>query len=348
MSLRLFHDPGFVAPIGRHVMPMRKFALVAEQLRQRPGFEICFPGRVTEQDLLRVHTPGYVTAMKTGMPRQLAESQKFPWSPELFSSVQLTNGAVLAAARIALKDGVSGALASGFHHAFSDHGEGFCTFNGLVIALEALRAEGFIQSAAILDLDLHYGNGTASLMESRPWIKALSIYGSDYMNNIPFRDVRTPRHSDGENHRSAAIVPSEDDGAAIQCLLDEHLPWLIEGRRPDILLFQAGADPLRDDPYSPLGLDQADLLSRDRRVFSFAKAQALPVAWVLAGGYAPDVQKVVGVHVNTAIACREVYGSPPRSSSGLPAATEGLIETKTTSWTSLLPGSSRRRRVREK
>jgi acetoin utilization deacetylase AcuC-like enzyme len=128
--------------------------------------------------------------------------------------------------------------------------------------LEALRAEGFIQSAAILDLDLHYGNGTASLMESRPWIKALSIYGSDYMNNIPFRDVRTPRHSDGENHRSAAIVPSEDDGAAIQCLLDEHLPWLIEGRRPDILLFQAGADPLRDDPYSPLGLDQADLLSK--------------------------------------------------------------------------------------
>jgi len=236
LSLRLFHDPGFVAPIGRHVMPMRKFALVAEQLRQRPGFEICFPGRVTEQDLLRVHTPGYVTAMKTGMPRQLAESQKFPWSPELFSSVQLTNGAVLAASRIALKDGVSGALASGFHHAFSDHGEGFCTFNGLVIALEALRAEGFIQSAAILDLDLHYGNGTASLVESRPWIKALSIYGSDYMNNIPFRDVRTPRHSDGENHRSAAIVPSEDDGAAIQCLLDEHLPWLIEGRRPDILL----------------------------------------------------------------------------------------------------------------
>src|SRR4029077_1505767 len=193
-------------------------------------------------------------------------------------------------------------LASGFHHAFADHGEGFCTFNGLVVALEALRAEGRIRSAAILDLDLHYGNGTASLAASRPWIKALSIYGSDYADNVPYRDVSVRRHTDGENHFSAPISPSENDGDCLQRLLDHHLPCLMEGSRPDLLLFQAGADPLRDDPYSPLSLDQGDLFLRDKKVFTFARTNGLPVAWVLAGGYAPDVQRVVDVHVNTAIA----------------------------------------------
>ena len=155
-------------------------------------------------------------AVKTGTPRELAESQKFPWSPELFSSVLLTNGGVLAAARTALAERVSGALASGFHHAFADHGEGFCTFNGLVIALDTLWAEGRIRSAAILDLDLHYGNGTASLVASRPWIRALSIYGNDYADNVPHRDVTVRRHSDGDNHFSVPILPSENDGASLR------------------------------------------------------------------------------------------------------------------------------------
>ncbi len=309
MNLRLYHDPGFAAPIGDHVMPMRKFALVAEELRKKSGFEICSPRSLSEADLLRVHTSEYVSAVKTGSPRELAESQKFPWSPALYSSVLLTNGGVLDAARTALDEGISGALASGFHHAFADHGEGFCTFNGLIVALEALRAEGRIQSAAILDLDLHYGNGTASLAASRPWIKALSIYGNDYANNVSYRDVSARRHTDGENHLSAPISPSKNDGEHLQRLLEEYLPWLIKGSRPDLLLFQAGADPLRDDPYSPLNLDHRDLFLRDKKVFAFARANSLPLAWVLAGGYARNVQKVVDAHVNTAIACLESYNS---------------------------------------
>ena len=307
MKLRLYHDPGFAAPIGDHVMPMRKFDLVAGELSKKPGVELCAPQPVSESDLLRVHTPDYVRAVRTGLPRELAESQKFPWSPALYPSVLLTNGGVLAAAGTALEQGVSGALASGFHHAFADHGEGFCTFNGLIVALEALRAKGLILSGAILDLDLHYGNGTAALAASRPWIKALSIYGNDYANNVPHRDVSVRRHTDGANHLSIALSPSGNDGEQLRSLLDEHLAWLIEGDRPEILLFQAGADPLRDDPYSPLNLDHQDLLERDRKVFAFARTHGLPVAWVLAGGYAPDVQKVVDAHVNTAIACLEIY-----------------------------------------
>jgi acetoin utilization deacetylase AcuC-like enzyme len=307
MPLKLFHHPGFAAPLGDHIMPMRKFVLVADALRSTPGIEIAPPEPISETDLLRVHTSEYLAAIQSGHPRELAESQKFPWSPELFPSVLLTNGGVLAAARTALVARVSGALASGFHHACSDHGEGFCTFNGLVVALEALRAENLIQSAAVLDLDLHYGNGTASLAASRPWMRALSIYGNDYARNVPHRDVRERHHDDGPNHFSVPIIPGEDDGKNLDALLETHLPWLIKNGRPDLLLFQAGADPLRDDPYSPLDLNHDDLLHRDSKVFAFAKNHGIPIAWVLAGGYTSDVQKVVQVHVNTARACLDTF-----------------------------------------
>ena len=306
--MKIYHHPGFAAPIGEHIMPMRKFALVADRLREFPDIKIVPPPSVAESDLLRVHTPEYVAAIQSGQPRELAESQKFPWSPELFPSVLLTNGGVLAAADTALENGISGALASGFHHACAGHGEGFCTFNGLVVALEALRTAGRIQTAAVLDLDLHYGNGTASLAASRPWMKALSLYGNDYWDNVPYRDVTVRHHEDGPNHFSAPIIPTGgNDGENLNRLLDEHLPWLVEGTRPDLLIYQAGADPLRDDPYSPLDLTHEDLFLRDKKVFAFAKAHSIPIAWVLAGGYTPDVEKVVQVHVNTARAGLEVY-----------------------------------------
>jgi acetoin utilization deacetylase AcuC-like enzyme len=179
----------------------------------------------------------------------------------------------------------------------------------LVVSLEALRAEGKIRTAAVLDLDLHYGNGTASLAGSRPWLRALSIYGNDYWLNACYRDVRERHHGDGTNHFSVPLIPSGgSDRGVLMDALDQNLAWILESGRPDILLYQAGADPLRDDPYSPLDLSHEDLMERDRRVFEFAKANALPVAWVLAGGYSKDIRKVVDVHVNTALVWREVLG----------------------------------------
>lgn len=308
--MKIFHHPGFAAPLGEHIMPISKFALVAERIREvLPEVVIASPTPVTEVDLARVHTREYIEAIRTGEPCELAESQKFPWSPELFPSVCLTNGGVLAAARQALEAGSSAALASGFHHSCADHGEGFCTFNGLVVALEALRVERKIQSAAVLDLDLHYGNGTASLAESRMWLRALSIYGNDYWRNVYYRDVRERRHQDGMNHFSVPLIPTggSDRGVLMEAL-EQNLEWLLANGRPDILLYQAGADPLRDDPYSPLNLSHGDLMERDRLVFEFAKANGLPVAWVLAGGYSKDIRKVVDVHVNTALAWCEVFG----------------------------------------
>lgn len=302
-----FYHPGYAAPIGDHVMPIRKFGLVADGLRAAADVRLVAPEPVGEVDLRRVHSAEYLGAIKTGEPRALAESQKFPWSPELFPSVCLTTGGCLAAAREALASGVSAALVSGFHHAGADHGEGFCTFNGLVVALEAMRAAGEIQMAAVLDMDLHYGNGTAALARSRPWLLALSIYGNDYRDNVAYREVALRRHEDAENHRSFAL-PAGCNRTTLLRVMDEALP-LIAARRPEVLLYQAGADPYFEDPFSPLALDHDDLRARDRHVFAFAQKNRIPIAWVLAGGYTEDVTKVVRVHLNTFEAWREIYGS---------------------------------------
>jgi acetoin utilization deacetylase AcuC-like enzyme len=304
--LTAFYHPGYAAPIGDHPMPIRKFSLVAEGLRDFVDVRLVEPSAVTEADLLRVHARGYIEAIKTGEPRALAQAQKFPWTRKLFPSVCLTSGGCLAAAREALRSGVSSALVSGFHHACADHGEGFCTFNGLVVSLEAMRAAGEIRTAAVLDMDLHYGNGTAQLAASRPWLFALSIYGNDYWNNVPYRDVSVLYHEDGENHRSFAL-PAGCDRATMFRIMDEALP-LIVAQRPDVLLYQAGADPYFEDPYSPLALDHDDLRARDEKVFAFARQHQIHIAWVLAGGYTEDVTKVVRVHLNTFAAWRKIHG----------------------------------------
>jgi acetoin utilization deacetylase AcuC-like enzyme len=302
-----YHHPGFAAPIGDHVMPMRKFQLVADALAGRRAVRVEAPAPAAAGDLRRVHSGAYVEAVRSGEPRALAESQKLPWSPALWPSVRLTNGGALAAAARALDDGASAALASGFHHAHADHGEGFCTFNGLVVAAEALWAAGRVRSVAVLDLDLHYGNGTASLCGSRPWLFNCSIYGNDYQANTPYRDVETLRHRDGPNHVSFAL-PNGSGRRELFAALEQGTAAILAWGRPDLVLYQAGADPYREDPYSPLELDVDDLRERDRRVFAWARREGLPLAWVLAGGYTPDVSKVVEVHLGTFDAAAAVYG----------------------------------------
>jgi len=302
-----YHHAGFAADIGQHVMPMRKFQLVADGVASWRSVRVEAPAPIAPAALRRVHTDAYVEAVRSGAPRELAESQKFPWSPALWPSVLLTNGGALAAAERALGDGAAAAIASGFHHAHADHGEGFCTFNGLVVAAEALRAAGRVKSVAVLDLDLHYGNGTASMCAGRPWLFNCSIYGNDYWHNKAYRDVEHRRHSDGPNHVSFAL-PNGSGRAEMLDALARGMQAILAWGRPDLLLYQAGADPYREDPYSPLNLDHADLRERDRTVFAWAKREGFPTAWFLAGGYTPDVKKVVDVHLGTFEAAVSVYG----------------------------------------
>lgn len=290
-------------------MPMRKFQLVADVVREWDFVSLETPDPLSEADVLRVHDAAYVEAIKTGSPRGLAESQKFPWSPAIYPSVLLTSGGVYAASRRALDTGIAASLCSGFHHSHAARGEGFCTFNGLIIAIDRLLAEGAIRTAAVLDMDLHYGNGTALLLHDRPYARQLSIYGNDYWDNTPYSEVSTRHHIDGANHYSVAL-PNGCDRATLLGIMADSLPTLVTAGKPDLLLYQAGADPYFEDPYSPLKLDHDDLLERDRVVFQFARAHAIPIAWVLAGGYTKDVSNVVKVHTNTFLAARDVFGGP--------------------------------------
>jgi acetoin utilization deacetylase AcuC-like enzyme len=309
MRLLAFHAEGYAADIGAHVMPMRKFSLVRAAI-EKEGLPYSFrePAPASDESLLRVHTAEYVRAIDCGEPRALAESQKFPWSAGLARAVRLTNGGCIAAIDEALQSGVAANIASGFHHAHADHGEGFCTFNGLVVALEHARARGAIRRALVVDLDLHYGNGTASLFATRPDFFNLSIYGNWYEKNRADRDVDTRRAPDTDNCRSVP-VPNGADGARYLAIIEAELDPAIERARPDVILYQAGADPYREDPYSPLDLGTNDLYARDRLVFEACKRIGVPVAWVLAGGYTPDIERVIAVHVGTARAAAEVFSS---------------------------------------
>ncbi len=305
---RVYYSPRYIASIGDHIMPIHKFALVHQGIVDTglPARHVV-PAPISDEDLLRVHTREYLDAIATGEPLALAQSQKFPWSPELADAVRWTNGGTVEAAFAAMADGVAGNLASGFHHSHAAYGEGFCTFNGLIVALQKLREQGKIQRGLVLDMDLHYGNGTASLLESRPWAHQLSIYGNWYKKNLAYRDVTAERAVDTENAVSVA-VPAGANGEQYLAILESSLPAAIERSTPDILLYQAGADPYREDPYSPLDLGHEDLMARDRRVFEIAKAAGIPVMWVLAGGYTKDTSKVVQVHVNTFRASHAVFG----------------------------------------
>lgn len=303
--MKVYYHPGFAAPLGdAHTMPIGKFALVAAGLAEFPDVEIVAPAPLIPKELLEIHTTEYVTAIQTGEPRTLAESQKFPWSAALFPSVCLTNAGVWAAAKSALESGVSAAVASGFHHAHATHGEGFCTFNGLIVAAEACR--DITGGVAVLDADLHYGNGTASFAPTRPWLRAASVYGNDYVNNVPYRDATILRHEDGSNHTSFPVAP----GAGIEVYLSQMQAawdWLLRDGKPGLLLYQAGADPYREDPYSPLDLGIEDLKRRDHWVFQRCREAGIPVAWVLAGGYTKEIEKIVEIHLNTFRVCLETY-----------------------------------------
>jgi acetoin utilization deacetylase AcuC-like enzyme len=297
--MRLFWSANYAADIGEHIMPMRKFALVRERVAELgPSIRVEEPEPARDEDLLRTHTAEYVRAVATGEPRALAESQKFPWSAELAESVRWTSGGCIAALFAALENGVAGNLASGFHHAHADHGEGFCTFNGLCVALDRALAEGRIRRALVVDLDLHYGNGTAALFASRPDFHNLSIYGSWYARNRASRDVDAERAPDTDNCWSIP-VPNGTAAARYLALVSEALGPAIDRARPDVILYQAGADPYREDPYSPLDLGTSDLAERDRIVFRTAREAGVPIAWVLAGGYTRDIAKVVDVHMGT-------------------------------------------------
>lgn len=308
----VWHE-AYEVDLGPHVYPTAKYRLVLERLLAEGMIapdQLRRPAPVSEAQLLLAHDPLYVRTIATGLSRDEELVLEVPFSPALRSAALLSAGGTLLAGRLARERGVAVHLGGGFHHAFADHGEGFCLVNDVAIAIRALQREGAIRRAAVIDCDVHQGNGTAAIFDGDPDVFTLSLH---QQYNYP-----------------AAKPPSDrdvglEDGAGDErylSLLRRHLPEVFEWHHPDVVFYLAGADPYREDQLGGLGLTLAGLEQRDALVLGFAARARSAVAVTLAGGYARQLADTVEIHCNTVRVAQRVLdetgpGYFTRSSRGL-------------------------------
>ncbi|HEX2695282.1 MAG TPA: histone deacetylase [Acidobacteriota bacterium] len=275
---------------GKHIFPVVKYRILYERLLELGARKESFllPEPVSDEDVLRVHTAKYLRKLKTGTLSTLEiQALEIPYSPELVKFALLSAGGTALASSEALKDGLALHLGGGFHHAFPDHGEGFCVLNDIAVAVSKLLAEGRIRKAMIVDCDLHQGNGTAAAFAGESRVFTFSIHQMDIYPS--------------EKVASSLDVGlwSGDGDAAYLAALREHFPKLYAEFRPDLVIYVAGADPYRGDQLGGLDMTIEGLKQRDAIVIGEARKLKVPVAVVLAGGYALAVEDTVAIHLNT-------------------------------------------------
>lgn len=298
--MRVFHSDRYAIPLPPgHRFPLDKYRRLRELLLSH---EVLMPAELEEsvpverEALLRAHTPSYVDAVLLG---RLTEAEQrrmgFPWSEGLVIRSRASVGGTLAAARSALEHGIAGNLAGGTHHAFAEHGEGYCVFNDIAVTLRTLQAERRIARAVVVDLDVHQGNGTAAIFEGDDSVFTFSMHGE---HNFPFHKTRSSRD-----------VGLEDDAgdAAYLELLADHLPQVLEAAGADLLVYQAGVDPLAEDTLGRLCLTHQGLRERDRMVLEAAWCRGLPVVLTLGGGYAKPIEPTLEAHLGTYEMARQVF-----------------------------------------
>ena len=293
----VFH-PKFNLELGPHVFPAHKYRLLRERLLESGlarAEDFVEPPPASDEDLLRVHTPEYVRKCESGdFTSDEARLLEVPWSKALVEAFRWAAGGAIEAGRRALADGCAILIGGGFHHAFADHGEGFCLLNDVAIAIRALRASRAIERAAVIDLDVHQGNGTAAILGSDAKTFTVSLH---HEANYP--GVKPPSTID--------VGLAEDVGDdAYLAALEEPLAAAL-AFRPDLVLYLAGADPFEQDLLGGLKLTFEGLWERDRRVLAACRKAAIPVALSLAGGYALRPADTVTIHFNTVVAAAKVF-----------------------------------------
>jgi acetoin utilization deacetylase AcuC-like enzyme len=283
----------FPLPEG-HRFPIAKYELLRQRVVAAGLGTVREPDRIDRESLLRVHTPRYVDAFTAGtLAADEMRRLGFPWSPELVERSYRAVGGTLAAAQHALAEGVAMNLAGGTHHAFPDRGEGFCVFNDVAIAIRVLQSEGRIERAAIVDLDVHQGNGTNEIFAGDDTVFTFSMHGR---RNYPFTKV--PGSLDVELEDGC----TDDEYLA---LLVDALPKALAAARPDLVVYLAGADAHEDDRLGRLKLTAGGLARRDVIVLEAAREVGIPVAVTIAGGYGRDIENTVAIHVETARLCAD-------------------------------------------
>jgi acetoin utilization deacetylase AcuC-like enzyme len=270
-----------------HRFPLAKYVRLRDEVIAR---SLLSPDAVEEPDRIErwalelVHQPAYVQAVLDGSltPVELRRLG-LPWSPGLRERSLRTVQGTVEAARDALAHGLGIALAGGTHHAFPGHGEGFCVFNDVAVAIRVLQREGRITRAVVVDLDVHQGNGTARVFTGDPDVYTFSMHGA---RNFPFRKERSTLDVE---------LPDGCGDGEYLATLDRHLAAVLDEARPELVVYLGGADPYHDDRYGRLGLSMAGLEARDERVFDAVRRRGLPLVLTMAGGYARRIEDVVTI-----------------------------------------------------
>jgi acetoin utilization deacetylase AcuC-like enzyme len=326
IPFKLIYSNDYFLPIGAHVFPAEKYRRVHDQLI-RDGVaepsDFVTPQPAPDRDILLVHTPEYVKKLKTGtLSRREEQEMEVPYSPELVRAFWLAAGGSILATEHALRDRVGFNIGGGFHHAFPDHGEGFCMIHDVAVAIRRLQRDGKIRTAMTVDCDVHHGNGTAAIFAGTRTPSEPLPSTSAALNRAPAGTIRHAHAGDvftislhQHNNYPASKPPSSIDVDLPDGIGDDdYLAWLdnalSSGLRqfdPELICYVAGADPYREDQLGGLALTLEGLKRRDELVFRVAKARNIPVMVTYAGGYARKVEDTVTIHCNTVVAAKEVF-----------------------------------------
>ena len=298
-----------------HRFPIEKYALLRDAVLTEgivPPERMHDPERASREALLRVHTPDYIDRFTAGRLTEIEIRRLgFPWSEQLVERSYRAVGGTLGAARGALDHGVAMNLAGGTHHAFPGHGEGFCVFNDVAVAIRALLDERAIARAAVIDLDVHQGNGTHAIFAGDERVFTFSMHGE---RNYPYRDA--PVIDASESRRYGLRVPGTRDVDLPEgCGDDEYLdtlaaelPRVLAAARPDLVVYLAGADPHEGDRLGRMKLTFDGLARRDAFVLESCREVGIPVAIAIAGGYGREIRDTVRIHTTTARIAAGFFG----------------------------------------
>src|ERR1700683_5308710 len=331
LPFKLVYSEEYYLPIGQHVFPAEKYGRVHDRLIQTGVAEdndFLTPAPAADEDILLVHTPEYVQKLKTGtLSRREEMEMEIPFSPELVRAFWLAAGGSILAAQQALTDRVAFNIGGGFHHAFPDHGEGFCMIHDVAVAIRRMQRDGKIRTAMTVDCDVHHGNGTAAIFAAAPTASdplpsvSPSTLSSPQPGKTKIRgahagDVFTISLHQHNNYPAGKPASSIDVDLPDGVGDDDYLAWLDQalssGLRqfdPDLICYIAGADPYREDQLGGLALTIEGLKKRDELVFRVARARDIPVMVSYAGGYARDVEDTVTIHSNTVVAAKEIFAA---------------------------------------
>jgi acetoin utilization deacetylase AcuC-like enzyme len=291
------YSEGYYADIGAHVFPVEKYRLVYRQLQTRGVIDgnLVEPAPASEADLLLAHDPDYVRDLIQARANEATLSSELPISKEIIRASLLVTGGTIRACEEALRRGCAVNLSGGFHHAFPDHAEGFCYINDMAVAVRKVQSQKKGVRVAVIDCDLHQGNGTAFIFRDDKSVYTFSIHQ---------RDLYPPKQDSSWDIHLRNGVGDEEYLAHLK----KAVPAIMERFKPDFVLYQAGADPYEGDQLGDLRLTIQGLKKRDALVFGECKKHGVPVAALLGGGYAVDTNDTVTIHLNTCLTAVECFG----------------------------------------